>query len=105
MLAATPASVRELTEKLVAGTDTVHVSNARNVPFAQAAAPSSPVILVGDADHAITPAAGVGAREGIEDVVAVHRAIVTGGSPAAAMAARRLAISEERARVARRMRG
>ncbi|NUP29179.1 MAG: hypothetical protein HOQ44_21245, partial [Nocardia sp.] len=99
-----PGSVREVTRPLVAATTQVHVSNARNVALSTAAAPAARVILVGDADHAITPAAGVGAREGIEDVEAVHHAIITGGSPAEAMIARRRAISDERDRVARRMR-
>ncbi|MEU4314377.1 NAD(P)/FAD-dependent oxidoreductase [Nocardia sp. NPDC024068] len=102
--AVAPGSVRELTELLVSATEQVHVSNARNVALATAAAPAAPVILVGDADHAITPAAGVGAREGIEDIEAVHHAIVTGGSPADAMRTRRRAITDERERVARRMR-
>ncbi|MGW5381493.1 FAD-dependent oxidoreductase [Nocardia sp. NPDC003963] len=102
---AAPASIRATTELLVAATEQVHVSNARNVALATAAAPVAPVILVGDADHAITPAAGVGAREGIEDIEAVHHAIVSGGSPAEAMIARRRAITDERERVARRMRG
>ncbi|MGW0002336.1 FAD-dependent oxidoreductase [Nocardia grenadensis] len=102
---AAPRAVRELTATLVAVTEQVHVSNARNVALATAAVPVAPVILVGDADHAITPAAGVGAREGIEDVEAVHHAIVAGGSPAEAMIARRRTITEERDRVARRMRG
>lgn len=101
----TPGRVRELTANLVAATDQVHISNARNVPLDTAAPPLAPVVLVGDADHAITPAAGVGAREGIEDVVAVYRAIDTGNSPAEAMADRRQAIGAERDRVARRMRG
>ncbi|MEU1981694.1 hypothetical protein [Nocardia sp. NPDC019395] len=104
VVAAAPGSVRELTAELVAATDQVHVSNARNVPLGSAAAPAPPVVLVGDADHAITPAAGVGAREGIEDVVAVYGAIAAGESPAEAMSARRRAITEERDRVARRMR-
>ncbi|MFI5717715.1 hypothetical protein [Nocardia sp. NPDC051750] len=105
VVAAAPGQVRELTAALVAATDQVHVSNARNVPLAPAAAPALPVVLVGDADHAITPAAGVGAREGIEDVVAVYGAIAAGGSLAEAMSARRRTIAEERDRVARRMRG
>ncbi|WP_459546605.1 flavin-dependent monooxygenase [Nocardia sp. X0981] len=105
VVAATPAPVRELAGRLVAATGSVHVSNARNVPLRAAAEPRLPVVLVGDADHAITPAAGVGAREGIEDVEAVYRAIVAGESPAAAMGLRRRAILDERDRVARRMRG
>ncbi|WP_416566691.1 FAD-dependent oxidoreductase [Nocardia testacea] len=104
VVAAAPNSVRKLTATLVAATEHVHVSNARNVTLATAAAPVAPVILVGDADHAITPAAGVGAREGIEDIEAVYHAIVGGGSPAEAMIARRRAITAERDRVARRMR-
>lgn len=105
VVAAAPTPVRELTGRLVAATGTVHVSNARNVPLRTAAEPRLPVVLVGDADHAITPAAGVGAREGIEDVAAVYRAIVADESPAAAMDLRRRAITDERDRVARRMRG
>jgi len=104
VLTTTPAPVHELTAELVAATAWVHVSNARNVPLGPAAPPTPPVVLVGDADHAITPAAGVGAREGIEDVVAVYRAIAAGESPAEAMSVRRRAITEERDRVARRMR-
>ncbi|WP_280436221.1 FAD-dependent oxidoreductase [Nocardia carnea] len=104
VVSAAPAPVRELTAELVAATERVHVSNARNVPLGPAAPPAQPVVLVGDADHAITPAAGVGAREGIEDVVAVYRAITADESPAEAMSARRRAIAEERDRVARRMR-
>lgn len=105
VVAATPAPVRELAGQLVAATGAVHVSNARNVPLRTVAEPRLPVVLVGDADHAITPAAGVGAREGIEDVEAVYRAILAGESPAAAMSLRRRAITDERDRVARRMRG
>ncbi|NKY32294.1 hypothetical protein HGA13_04300 [Nocardia speluncae] len=104
VVAAAPGSVRELTAELVAATERVHVSNARNVSLGSAAPPAPPVVLVGDADHAITPAAGVGAREGIEDVVAVFEAIASEESPAEAMAIRRRAITEERDRVARRMR-
>ncbi|NKY57863.1 FAD-dependent oxidoreductase [Nocardia flavorosea] len=104
VVTAAPGPVRELTAELVAATGRVHVSNARNVPLGPALPPASPVVLVGDADHAITPAAGVGAREGIEDVVAVYRAITAGESPAEAMSERRRAITQERDRVARRMR-
>lgn len=105
VVAVTPAPVRELTGRLVAATSVVHVSNARNVPLRVAAEPRLPVVLIGDADHAITPAAGVGAREGIEDAEAVYRAIVADECPAAAMGLRRRAITDERDRVARRMRG
>lgn len=104
VVAAAPGPVRELTAELVAATEQVHISNARNVPLGPAAPPAQPVVLVGAADHAITPAAGVGAWEGIENVVAVYEAITTGESPAAAMSIRRHAITEERNRVARRMR-
>lgn len=104
VVAAAPGRMRRLTADLVAATERVHVSNARNVPLAPALPPMGPVVLVGDADHAITPAAGVGAREGIEDIVAVHAAIVADSSPAEAMLARRRAITVERERVARRMR-
>ncbi|WP_280459278.1 FAD-dependent oxidoreductase [Nocardia carnea] len=104
VVAAAPGPVRELTAELVAATERVHISNARNVALGPAAPPAQPVVLVGDADHAVTPAAGVGAREGIEDVVAVYEAIMAGESPAAAMSIRRRAITEERHQVARRMR-
>lgn len=104
VVAATPTAVRELTAALVDATEYVYVGNARNVPLHNAAAATQPVLLVGDADHAITPAVGFGAREGIEDVEAVYRAITSGASPAAAMTARRHAMLDERDRAARTVR-
>ncbi|WP_174188968.1 FAD-dependent oxidoreductase [Nocardia barduliensis] len=77
----------------------VHVSNARHVPFTAAAPPRLPLILCGDADHAITPAEGVGARDAIEDAAAIFRALTAGSSPAEAMAARRRQIAADRERV------
>jgi 2-polyprenyl-6-methoxyphenol hydroxylase-like FAD-dependent oxidoreductase len=91
--------VSDVVDLLLAETETVHISNARNVPFAAAAAPGLPVILCGDADHAITPAEGVGARDAIEDAAALFRALSTGSSPADAMAARRRQIAADRERV------
>ncbi|MEV6279711.1 FAD-dependent monooxygenase [Nocardia sp. NPDC051832] len=95
--AATPSNTG-LLETLLAHTDSVHVSNARNVPLDDAAAPRHPVLLIGDADHAITPAAGVGARDALEDAHAVYQAVTTGGSPAEAMARRRAQIRADRER-------
>ncbi|MFI1919144.1 FAD-dependent oxidoreductase [Nocardia sp. NPDC020380] len=103
VLAATPSN-RDVLETLLAHTDSVHVSNARTVPLDSAAAPKAPVVLVGDADHAITPAAGVGARDALEDVHAVYRAITAGESAAAAVAARRAQIRAERAAARQRIR-
>jgi 2-polyprenyl-6-methoxyphenol hydroxylase-like FAD-dependent oxidoreductase len=59
------------------------------------------VILLGDADHAVTPAAGTGARDAIEDVEAIVDAITEGRSPATAMAQRRRSIREQRAQAPR----
>ncbi|WP_405161941.1 FAD-dependent monooxygenase [Nocardia sp. NBC_01499] len=97
-------AIPELVESLLAATNTVHVSNARTVPLADARPPRTPVILCGDADHAITPAAGVGARDAIEDAAAIYEAIATGGAPAAAMAERRNQILAERAQAAQMFR-
>ncbi|MFE9580104.1 FAD-dependent oxidoreductase [Nocardia sp. NPDC006044] len=97
-------AIPELVETMLAATDTVHVSNARTVPLADARPPQAPVILCGDADHAITPAAGVGARDAIEDAAALAEAITSGGSPAAAMAERRRQILDERAEAAQMFR-
>ncbi|WP_069166780.1 FAD-dependent monooxygenase [Nocardia altamirensis] len=93
-----------LVAAMLAATDTVHVSNARTVPLTTARAPQPPVILCGDADHAITPAAGVGARDAIEDAAALYTALVSRGAPAAAMAERRHQILAERAQAARMFR-
>ncbi|MEV0247172.1 FAD-dependent monooxygenase [Nocardia sp. NPDC050712] len=103
VLDATPSNTK-LLETLLAQTESVHVSNARNVPLDNAATPRLPVLLVGDADHAITPAAGVGARDALEDVHAVYQAIVDGGDPAAAMAQRRERIRADREVAQRRIR-
>ncbi|MFJ4654044.1 FAD-dependent oxidoreductase [Nocardia sp. NPDC088792] len=102
VLAATPSN-RAVLETLLAHTDSVHVSNARTVPLDTAADPKAPALLVGDADHAITPAAGVGARDALEDVHAVYRAITRGESVAAAVAARRAQIRAERAAARQRI--
>ncbi|MCM6775097.1 NAD(P)-binding protein [Nocardia sp. CDC159] len=100
VLAAAPSS-RKLVGDLISRTAAVHVSNARNVPLVGAAEPALPVVLVGDADHAITPAAGVGARDALEDARAVYQAVLAKASPAAAMAERRAEILAERERVQR----
>lgn len=100
VLRATP-SINDLVGPLLDKTDSVHVSNARNVPLAAAAQPTLPLLLLGDADHAITPAAGVGARDALEDAHAVYRALTTGGCPAEAMAVRRTEIVDDRQRAAR----
>ncbi|MFC9898152.1 FAD-dependent oxidoreductase [Nocardia sp. NPDC127579] len=89
-------------EALIAATDQVHVANTRHVPFAEAAPPAAPVILCGDADHAITPAAARGAIEAIDDAAALCAALATGADPAAAMSARRARITAERERSRRR---
>ncbi len=93
---ATAPDLAHLVEPLLDATETVHVVNARNVPLDTARAPSEPIVLCGDADHAITPAAGVGARDAAEDAHAIWQAIMTGASPAAAMAARRARVLAER---------
>ncbi|WP_330232322.1 FAD-dependent monooxygenase [Nocardia sp. NBC_00508] len=100
VLQATP-SINDLVSTLLDRTDSVHVSNARNVPLDAAAQPTLPVLLIGDADHAITPAAGVGAREALEDAHAVYRALTTGSCPAEAMALRRSEIIDDRQRAVR----
>ncbi|WP_433678897.1 FAD-dependent oxidoreductase [Nocardia sp. CA-119907] len=89
-----------LIDALLAVTDTVHVTNARDVPLTDPRPPRDDVILCGDADHAITPAAGVGARDAIEDATALYRALVAGTSIAEAMTTRRRDILTERAEVA-----
>lgn len=97
--AATPTT-RSIVETFLDTTESVHVSNARNVPLDIAAPPNDSILLIGDADHAITPAAGVGAREALEDAHAVYRALTSNGSPAAAMAERRRRILDDRAQAA-----
>ncbi|MBF6175211.1 FAD-dependent oxidoreductase [Nocardia blacklockiae] len=97
---AAPA-IADLVDTMLAATETVRVINARNVPLATARPPRAPVILCGDADHALTPAAGVGARDAIEDAAALADAFTGGTDPAAAMAERRRQIVEERDRIAR----
>ncbi|WP_378730352.1 FAD-dependent oxidoreductase [Nocardia brasiliensis] len=104
IIRATPSNA-DMVDMFLANTDVVHVSNARNVPLDKATEPTTPALLVGDADHAITPAAGVGAREALEDVHAVFQAITSNSSPAAAMAQRRSEIVAERDRVQRARRG
>lgn len=78
-----------LLDALLDATAMAHVSNARTVPLAGALPPSAPVILCGDADHALSPAAGVGAREAIDDAAALCRALLSGTDPAEAMRRRR----------------
>ncbi|MFR9752342.1 FAD-dependent oxidoreductase [Nocardia sp. 004] len=95
VLRAAPSN-QALVGTLLEHTDVVHVSNARTVPLETAATPTLPVLLVGDADHAITPAAGVGARDALEDARAVYQAIISGTSPAQAMAQRRSQILADR---------
>lgn len=96
VLAATP-TIPKLVTTLLEHTDQVHVSNARNVTLDNATAPTDHTVLIGDADHAISPAAGVGARDALEDAHAVFQALTTGTSPADAMAQRRTQILEDRA--------
>ncbi|MEC3916085.1 FAD-dependent oxidoreductase [Nocardia sp. CDC160] len=86
----------DLVDTLLDATDTLHASNARNVPFTHAAPPQPPIILCGDADHAITPAAARGAREAIDDAAAIHHAIQSGENVGAAMTQRRQLITDER---------
>ncbi|WP_227981218.1 FAD-dependent oxidoreductase [Nocardia spumae] len=100
--AATPSN-RELVGQFLARTDAVHVSNARNVPLDRACDPRDSVVLIGDADHAITPAAGVGARDALEDARAVFDAVLGDTSPAAAMLRRREQLTADRERARRAM--
>ncbi|MFI9505291.1 FAD-dependent oxidoreductase [Nocardia sp. NPDC052566] len=86
-------------------TESVHVSNARDVPLDDAAPAREDIVLIGDADHAITPAAGIGARDAIEDAAALFEALRTGASPAAAITARRAQVAEEHAFAARMFSG
>jgi 2-polyprenyl-6-methoxyphenol hydroxylase-like FAD-dependent oxidoreductase len=97
---AAPA-IPDIVETMLSATDSVHVINARNVPLASAPPPSERIVLCGDADHAITPAAGVGARDAIEDVRAIAHALASHTSPAAAITARRTEILAERDRIGR----
>lgn len=98
--AATPAC-RPLIDALLAQTDALHVSAARDVPLDTALPPRHNLILCGDADHAVSPAAGLGARDALEDAAALHYALHAGTSPATAMTNRRHQIIAERARTAR----
>lgn len=91
----------DLIGTILDATDTVHVSNCRNVPVKEPRQAAPPLILCGDADHAITPAAVRGAREAIEDAAALHAALTTGEDPAHAMTMRRIRLVTERARQAR----
>ncbi|MBF6331148.1 FAD-dependent monooxygenase [Nocardia transvalensis] len=87
----------DLIDTILAATDTIHLSNARNVPLTDARPPQLPVVLCGDADHAFTPAAAArGAREAIEDALALATALTTGESAADAMATRRDRITTDR---------
>ncbi|QIS14134.1 FAD-dependent oxidoreductase [Nocardia arthritidis] len=101
---ATAPSAADLIEIILANTSTVHISNTRNVPFADARPPQLPVILCGDADHAITPAAARGAREAIEDAAALTHAILTDRDPAEAMSTRRAQITTDRDQLTRTFR-
>ncbi|WP_225725492.1 MULTISPECIES: NAD(P)/FAD-dependent oxidoreductase [unclassified Nocardia] len=103
VLEATPSN-QELAQTFIEHTEVVHVSNARNVPLDNATESTEPALLIGDADHAITPAAGVGARDALEDVLAVYQALASNESPSAAMAQRRKQITAEREQVQRAMR-
>ncbi|MEV6773692.1 FAD-dependent monooxygenase [Nocardia sp. NPDC051030] len=95
----TAPDAADLIDELLAATDTVHALNARNVPLAEARPPRDSIVLCGDADHAVSPAAGIGARDAIEDAQAIHDAILAGTSPADAMAERRRQILAERGRI------
>ncbi|MFE5285735.1 FAD-dependent oxidoreductase [Nocardia sp. NPDC056611] len=94
--AACPSNLA-LVDTFLGATASVHVSNARTIPLEDAASPGERILLIGDADHAITPAAGVGARDALEDAYAVHQALISGASPADAMTARRHRILADRA--------
>lgn len=78
-----------LLDTLLDHTAMVHVSNARRVPLTKALPPRLPVILCGDADHALSPASGVGARNAIDDAAALCQALLNGDDPADTMARRR----------------
>ncbi|ATL72534.1 FAD-dependent oxidoreductase [Nocardia terpenica] len=83
-------------DALIAATDTVHITNARTVPLEAALPQTDELLLIGDADHAVTPAAGSGARDALLDAAAVAEALRAGTSPAAAMEARRATIRDTR---------
>ncbi|WP_067721700.1 NAD(P)-binding protein [Nocardia yamanashiensis] len=95
LLAADPTA-EDLIATIVEATDTIHVSNTREVSMHNLLRPVAPVILIGDADHAISPAWVRGAREAIEDAVALTKALTEGTDPAEAMAQRRITIAVER---------
>ncbi|WP_040820606.1 FAD-dependent oxidoreductase [Nocardia jiangxiensis] len=78
-----------LLDTLLDHTAMVHVSNARCVPLTKALPPRLPVILCGDADHALSPSSGVGARNAIDDAAALCHALLDGDDPADTMARRR----------------
>jgi 2-polyprenyl-6-methoxyphenol hydroxylase-like FAD-dependent oxidoreductase len=98
---ATAPHLSGLIDTVLTTTPQVHIHNAHNVPLDDAKPPAAPVILLGDADHAVTPAAGAGARDAIEDVEVIVDAITEGRSPATAMAQRRRLIREQRAQAPR----
>ncbi|MFJ4654849.1 FAD-dependent monooxygenase [Nocardia sp. NPDC088792] len=100
--AADPAA-SELIDAILAATDTVHAANCRAVPLNNALAPRGPVTLCGDADHAVSPAAAIGAGEALEDALALTRALTSGGSAAEAMAQRRIDIGVAREKARRRV--
>lgn len=93
----------ELIDKVLAATPEIAVHNARNVPLETAKPAVGPVILLGDADHAVSPAAGTGAGTAIGDAETLVEAITEGRSAAAAMNDRRAQILEQRAQAMRAM--
>ncbi|MFI5781166.1 FAD-dependent oxidoreductase [Nocardia sp. NPDC051570] len=93
-------SLPRLIDTMLDNTQAVHLYNSRTVPLTTAKPPRTSLILCGDADHAITPAAGIGARQALQDVAALHHAILTGNSPSQAMATRRREIIAERQQLA-----
>jgi salicylate hydroxylase len=82
----------------------VHVTNARNVPLVAARPAAPPVVLIGDADHAITPAAGSGGVDAIKDAAALTHAITEGRSVADVIAQRRSIIQAQQAQFMRMVR-
>lgn len=102
LLAAFPG-ISPIVSALLSSTDIAHVSNARSLPLEAAKPPREPVVLLGDADHAITPAAGTGARDALEDAAAIYTAVQAGESVADAMAGRRATLGAERAQIAQAM--